>query len=84
MDESALLAALEEGKFSGVALDVFEDEPLEAESWLWRYERVSVTPHNAFVSERNHERLLALANQNLARADHSVELQGVGTCPEVS
>ena len=66
VDEDALVRALDEGKFFGVALDVFESEPLDANSALWGYERVLVTPHNSFVSDRTHERLVKLLVANLA------------------
>ena len=36
------------GKFKGVALDVFEQEPLPKDSLLWDAENVIVTPHNCW------------------------------------
>ncbi|MGI9433784.1 MAG: 2-hydroxyacid dehydrogenase [Geminicoccaceae bacterium] len=45
-----LLAALEQGKLSGAALDVFEDEPLPASSLLWDHPKITVTPHIASLS----------------------------------
>jgi len=65
VDEDALVRALDEGRFLGVALDVFEREPLDAASPLWGFERVLVTPHSAFVSERVQERLFRLCVANL-------------------
>lgn len=65
VDENALVRALDEGKFFGVALDVFENEPLDAGSELWGHERVLVTPHNSFVSDQTHERLVRLLVANL-------------------
>jgi len=47
VDEAALLAGLESGKVSGVALDVYEDEPPAADSKLIGHERVICTPHLA-------------------------------------
>lgn len=66
VDERALVAALDEGRFSGVALDVFEQEPLPADSPLWGIDRVIVSPHNSFVSDRVRERLLKLVVANSA------------------
>jgi phosphoglycerate dehydrogenase-like enzyme len=45
VDESALIHALQEGKISGAALDVFEDEPLPRTSPLWSMPQVIVSPH---------------------------------------
>ena len=45
VDEEALLAALNEGKVAGAALDVFEQEPPPADSELVRHEAVICTPH---------------------------------------
>ncbi len=43
--ETALVAALASGAIAGAALDVFEEEPLPAESPLWDMENVIVCPH---------------------------------------
>ncbi|MGH8879292.1 MAG: NAD(P)-dependent oxidoreductase, partial [Stackebrandtia sp.] len=40
-----LIAALRAGHIAGAALDVFETEPLPAESPLWQMENVLVSPH---------------------------------------
>ena len=50
LDTAALLAALEAGTLVGAALDVFEEEPLPADSPLWRAPGVLVTPHIAGVT----------------------------------
>ena len=65
VDEAALLQALDRGHLGGVALDVFETEPLPEDSPLWAYERVLVTPHNAYASDRVADRLHALVLRNL-------------------
>jgi phosphoglycerate dehydrogenase-like enzyme len=66
VDEAALIAALAEGKFLGVALDVFEQEPLPQDSLLWGFENVIVTPHNSFVSDQVSYRLFKLIIANLS------------------
>jgi len=47
IDEAAVIAALQRGHLGGAYLDVFETEPLPAESPLWRLENVILTPHVA-------------------------------------
>lgn len=47
IDEAALIQALENGKIRGAALDVFTEEPLPAESPLWRLPNVLISPHTA-------------------------------------
>jgi phosphoglycerate dehydrogenase-like enzyme len=51
VDEEALIAALQAKKIAGAALDVFEHEPLPADSPLWEMENVSVTPHYSGMAE---------------------------------
>lgn len=48
--ENDLLQALEHGKIKGAMLDVFNQEPLPAESPLWKHPRVAITPHVAAVT----------------------------------
>ncbi len=45
--ELALVQGLESGQLRGALLDVFEQEPLPANSPLWRMDNVLVTPHIA-------------------------------------
>ncbi|WJE46145.1 NAD(P)-dependent oxidoreductase [Peribacillus frigoritolerans] len=65
IDEVALIEALQGGKFFGVALDVFEEEPLSVDRQWWELDRVIVTPHNSFVSDKVNERLFELIMKNL-------------------
>jgi len=52
LDETALLAALENGHLSGAALDVTSMEPLRENSPLWRAPNLFITPHTSAVSDR--------------------------------
>ncbi len=58
VDEPALVQALQAGQLSGAALDVFEQEPLPAESPLRSMPNVMLAPHNSnsspFYWERVH------------------------------
>jgi len=48
--EQDLLTALDSGQIDSVTLDVFEVEPLPAESPLWMHPRVTITPHIGGIS----------------------------------
>ena len=56
--------ALEKWNGSGM-LDVFEEEPLEETSLLWKKEKMIVTPHNSFVGSGNQYRLYSLIMKQL-------------------
>ena len=47
IDEDALAAALREGRLRAATLDVFAEEPLPADSPLWEFDNVLITPHVA-------------------------------------
>ncbi len=47
VDEEALADNLENGHLAGAALDVFQKEPLPAQSRLWKSKNLLITPHVA-------------------------------------
>lgn len=67
IDEAALIEALAAGRLRGAYLDVFQREPLPADSPLWSLPNVIVTPHNASASAGNSARLAELFLANLQR-----------------
>jgi phosphoglycerate dehydrogenase-like enzyme len=67
VDEPALIAALQEGQIAGAGLDVFETEPLPADSPLWQMENVVITPHSSNNSEHFQRRQAELFKENLRR-----------------
>ena len=65
--EKDLIEALRSGQLGGAGLDVFEDEPLPAESPLWDMPNVIVSPHSASTSDRENQRIMDLFCENLHR-----------------
>jgi len=65
VDTEALVEWLK-AKQGAAVLDVFDDEPLPADSALWQMENVILTPHNSFVGDGNRERLYRVILENLA------------------
>ena len=57
VDEVALVRALQDDRLGGAALDVFEIEPLPADSALRTMEQVTLTPHYAASSQDSMEHL---------------------------
>jgi D-3-phosphoglycerate dehydrogenase len=57
VDEAALVRALQEQRLGGAGLDVFEVEPLPADSPLRTMEQVTLTPHYAASSQDSMQHL---------------------------
>jgi D-3-phosphoglycerate dehydrogenase len=57
VDEPALITALQQGRLAGAALDVFEHEPLPAESPLRKLDNVMLASHNSNSSPAAWERV---------------------------
>ncbi|MHC4207000.1 MAG: phosphoglycerate dehydrogenase, partial [Planctomycetota bacterium] len=65
IDEPALIRALQSEQIAGAALDVFETEPLPAESPLLEMDNVMLSPHNSNSSPEAWERVHQNTVQNL-------------------
>jgi D-2-hydroxyacid dehydrogenase (NADP+) len=81
IDEAALIEALRGGQIGGAYLDVFETEPLPADSPLWDLPNVIVTPHNSAVSSGNDSRAAAIFVRNLRHWAHGEPLVNEVTAP---
>ncbi len=67
VDEAALIAALQNGHLGSALLDVFETEPLAANSPLWQLPNVIISPHVAGFTPHYDERALQVFAENLHR-----------------
>lgn len=67
VDTAALEQALAENRIGAAALDVFETEPLPANSRLRQFPNVILTPHAAWYSAQAAERVQALAADEIDR-----------------
>ncbi|GGD01286.1 phosphoglycerate dehydrogenase [Enterococcus wangshanyuanii] len=62
-----LIEALKNGQLSFAALDVFEEEPLPADSPLWTMENVLITPHISGLTPQFKTKLFTIFTQNLTQ-----------------
>lgn len=67
IDHAALLQSLNEKHLAGAALDVFPQEPLPADSPLWKQHNVIISPHVAGISKDFNAHAAALFAENLRR-----------------
>jgi phosphoglycerate dehydrogenase-like enzyme len=67
VDEMALASALAETRIAGAGLDVFEEEPVSADSPLLKLENVLLTPHVAGHSYEGWSRRAQFAWENIQR-----------------
>lgn len=77
IDESSMIENLNNGKLKGAALDVFEKEPIDADSPLWEMQNVIVTPHNSWMSEVGNVRRFNIIYENLKRYKSGEKLLNV-------
>jgi phosphoglycerate dehydrogenase-like enzyme len=67
IEETALLAALQNGRLGGAVLDVFEREPLDPASPLWNLPNVVISPHCSGVRPDHWDEVIDLFSENLRR-----------------
>jgi len=78
VDERALCAALERGHLAGAALDVYEQEPLPADSPLRKAPNLVLTPHlGASTHEAKHNVSVEMAQQVAVCLKRGIVLNGV-------
>ena len=77
VDERALLPALDDGRIAFAALDVFETEPLPADSPLWGHPDVLVSPHTAALNDKEEERIARRFAENATRLLDGLPLRSV-------
>ena len=65
IDEKALIDNLNSGKVKKAALDVFEKEPLPADSPLWTMNNVLISPHNSWASDMDRKRVYEIIYRNM-------------------
>ena len=70
-----ILASLDSGQLYAASLDVFEVEPLPADSPFWAHERVVITPHNA--AESTPDSIVAYFLDHVGRMDNGEPMQNV-------
>jgi phosphoglycerate dehydrogenase-like enzyme len=67
VDEQALFEALTAKRIAGAACDVFEPEPLAAESPLWKAPNMFITPHLAATTGKLWSHHAELLEDNISR-----------------
>jgi phosphoglycerate dehydrogenase-like enzyme len=77
VDEKALIRALDEKWIAGAGLDVVATEPLPADSRLWEFDNVILTPHVSGGMEDYAARATEIFCENLRRYLHGKKLINV-------
>ncbi len=68
VDEAGLIRALEDRLIAGAGLDVFEQEPLSADSPLLRMDNVVTLPHIGSATHETREAMARCAVENICQA----------------
>jgi len=67
IDTEALKAGLEQDRPAHAVLDVFDPEPLPADSWMWDHPKVRVTAHTSWNGDGYGDRMDARFVENFRR-----------------
>lgn len=67
IDDTAMIAALDDGRVAHAVLDVFHTEPLPEDDPLWSHPKVRLTPHTSFAGSGGRARWDELFLDNLSR-----------------
>ena len=78
IDEAALIAAVQQGKISGVGIDVLADEIHPDNHPLWQFENVIVTPHVAAITDVTYRDMCVITAQEVVSI-----LRGNAPTPEL-
>ena len=77
VDEKALYQALKEGRISGAALDVFEEEPTDPCNPLFSLPNFVCMPHQAAATKESEKRVCYMAAKNIVAFFAGEELERV-------
>lgn len=77
VDHLAVLGAIETGALRGAAIDVFETEPLPADSPIRRSDRILLSSHAGSATAQSLGRVFALVADNVRRAVAGEPIQSV-------
>lgn len=67
VDEAALIEALQSGAIAGAGIDTTVEEPLAANSALWGFDNLILTPHSAGETRQYEENVVTILLENLDR-----------------
>jgi phosphoglycerate dehydrogenase-like enzyme len=80
VNQTAMIEALESGQLGGAVLDVFDQEPLAAESPLWSQPHVIISPHSSGFRASHWEEVIDLFSDNLRRFQRGEPLLNLVDC----
>ena len=84
IDDQALVDAVENGRLAGAALDVYDPEPLVADSPLRSSDRIILTPHLAASTQEAQIRVAVEISDSIRRALRTGDVGGAVNIPGMS